>query len=89
MLLQVGLIHALEPSSRRCFDRKEAASYLCVSPPSFDKLVAEGTMPGPIRLLGRKVWDKQALDRALDAMSGLDATSPVNSLDAWRRGREN
>lgn len=36
---EAGLIHALTPDARRCYDRKEAASYVGVSPNSFDKLV--------------------------------------------------
>jgi hypothetical protein len=31
-------------------------------------------MPGPKLLLGRNVWDVRALDRVLDAMSGVNAT---------------
>ena len=89
MYIQAGLIHALEPSDRRCYDRKEAASYVGVSPPTFDKLVDDGSMPQPIQFLGRKVWDKHALDRAIDLMSGLDSTSPTDSLDVWRRQNAN
>ncbi len=66
------LIHALPPSSRRGFDRKEAASYVGVSPTHFDKLVNCGTMPKPNQLLGRKVWDVRALDRRLDLLAGID-----------------
>jgi hypothetical protein len=69
------LIHALPPSSRRGFDRKEAASYVGVSTTHFDKLVRQGIMPQPNLLLGRKVWDVRALDRVLDAMSGVNATA--------------
>jgi predicted DNA-binding transcriptional regulator AlpA len=78
------LIHALPPSSRRGFDRKEAASYVGVSTTHFDKLVRQRVMPPPNLLLGRNVWDIRALDRVLDAMSGLDALgahSPVGEDD--------
>ena len=71
-MLAIGLIHSLPPTARRCFDRKEAASYIGVSPPTFDKLVRAGTMPAPIELLGRKVWDVRAVDRVLDAESGIN-----------------
>ena len=88
------LIHALEPSSRRCFDRKEAASYVGVSPPTFDRLVDEGSMPQPIQFFGRKVWDREALDRTIDIRSGIDRTagayakaSAADPLDAWRSKR--
>jgi hypothetical protein len=78
------LIHALPPSSRRGFDRKEAASYVGVSPTHFDKLVRQGIMPAPNLLLGRNVWDVRALDRVLDALSGVDtlaARPPVGDND--------
>jgi predicted DNA-binding transcriptional regulator AlpA len=78
------LIHALPPSSRRGFDRKEAASYVGVSTTHFDKLVRQGILPAPNMLLGRNVWDVRALDRVLDAMSGFDtlaAHSPVGDND--------
>lgn len=80
--LEVGLIHAMPLSDRRCLDRKEAASYLCVSPPTFDKLVRNGAAPAPIQLMGRKVWDKRALDRVLDALSGIsDSRGSEEELD--------
>ncbi|WP_223476571.1 hypothetical protein [Oricola indica] len=95
MMFTAGLIHALPPSDRRCFDRKEAASYVCVSVGTFDRLVEKGELPGPLLLLGRKVWDKRSLDRALDEMSGLETASapgqafaPMTTetpLDVWRR----
>jgi len=43
--VEVGLIHALSHDARRCYDRKEAASYVGVSPTTFDKLVRKGAMP--------------------------------------------
>ena len=76
------LIHALPPSARRCFDRKEAASYVCVSVSTFDKLVRDGTMPQPMKFLGRNVWDVRELDRALDAQSGvIPKASPASDED--------
>lgn len=77
--MNCGLIHALPTFQRRCFNRKEAASYLCVSPTTFDKLVNDGTAPNPITLRGRKVWDVRALDQMLDAASGM---TNVGSTDA-------
>ena len=83
MFINTNLIHALPQDARRCFDRKEAASYVCVSPTTFDKLVRQGTMPKPTVLLGRKVWDRRAIDRFLDAESGIEsrASQIVNSVD--------
>jgi excisionase family DNA binding protein len=73
LFIAVELIHALPPEARRCFDRKEAASYVGVSPTTFDKLVRQGTMPRPTVFLGRKVWDRLAIDRLLDAESGIES----------------
>ena len=93
-LIEVGLIHALSPDARRCYDRKEAASYVGVSPTSFYKLVRRGVMPRPTELLGRKVWDRKVLDRVLDDLSGIysrgadqaiDNHSQESPLDQWRR----
>lgn len=91
----IGLIHALPPTSRRGFDRKEAASYVGISPTHFDKLVRIGTMPQPVEFLGRKIWDRHALDRTLDALSGFGVggssgenwrnANSESPLEAWRR----
>ncbi len=83
-----GLIYALPPTSRRGFNRKEAASYVGVSPTHFDKLVRDGTMPPPNQLLGRKVWDVRVLDGVLDALAGLDTLTtggPVGAEDGLDR----
>jgi len=85
-MITAGLIHALSPDIRRGYARKEAASYVGVSPTHFDKLVRAGTMPQPVEFLGRKVWDRAALDRVLDGLSGIDtlvdgARSPVSDDD--------
>jgi predicted DNA-binding transcriptional regulator AlpA len=95
MFLTAGLIHALPTSDRRCFDRKEAASFVGISVGTFDKLVKGGELPQPILLRGRKVWDRRSLDTAIDRMSGLEPTDTTNSdkgiyelaspLDEWRR----
>lgn len=94
MMLAASLIHALLPSDRRCFDRKEAASYFGVSVGTFDRLVQKGELPQPLLLLGRKVWDRHLLDRSLNKMSGLKPNDivgqePETALDTWRRTNAN
>ncbi len=87
-----GLIHALPIADRRCLDRKEAASYVGVSVGTFDRLVRGGQMPSSIDLFGRKVWDRRALDSAVDAKmvgsvfsrSTADVAPTLSPLDAWR-----
>lgn len=71
-MITCGLIHVLPFEARRGCNRREAASYVGVSPPHFDKLVRNGIFPDSLELLGRKIWDVQTLDRAIDALSGID-----------------
>jgi hypothetical protein len=53
--------------------------YIGISPSKFDELVADGRMPGPVKIDGRKLWDIRHLDLAFDA---LPAENPVpNSWD--------
>jgi predicted DNA-binding transcriptional regulator AlpA len=79
MTITIGLIHPLSPDVRRGYDRREAASYVGVSPTHFDKLVRIGKMPKPVQLLGRNVWDRKALDRVLDDQSGIPDFGTVDS----------
>jgi predicted DNA-binding transcriptional regulator AlpA len=66
---------AIEP---RGLQREVAARYIGVSPNMLDAMIADGRMPKP-RLIGRrKVWDRQALDSAFDA---LPAEPEVNPWD--------
>jgi predicted DNA-binding transcriptional regulator AlpA len=74
-----GLIHALEPHERRNLDRREAASYLCISVGTLDALVRAGQLPAPVRLGKRCVWDRRALDAAMDQLSGIAPASSFNS----------
>jgi len=40
--------------------------YIGISPNKFDQLVADGRMPAPVKIDGRKVWDIRHLDLAFD-----------------------
>lgn len=83
------LIHALPVSERRVFNRKEAASYIGASVGYFDRLVREGKLPAALPIPKVKRWDKAALDRALDEMSGTARPHEAQetAYDAWRRKR--
>jgi len=48
--------------------RVEAARYIGVSPTKFDQMVADGRMPKPKPIDGRKVWDRHRLDIAFNAL---------------------
>jgi hypothetical protein len=66
----------------RGLSRVQAAFYVSVSATLSDKLVIEGTMPKPVRLRGRVLWDTGKLDAAFDALDTDDeAESP------WERQR--
>ena len=61
---------------RRGMSRSEAAQYLGVGATSFDKMVKDGTMPKPLRLSGRVIWDIQALDAAFDRLAAPSTSNP-------------
>jgi hypothetical protein len=42
--------------------------YIGISPSKFDELVADGRMPGPVKIDSRKLWDIRHLDLAFDAL---------------------
>jgi predicted DNA-binding transcriptional regulator AlpA len=64
----------------RGLSRVEAAAYIGVSPTTFDRLIADKLMPGPIRIYGRTVWDIRKLDAAFSA---LDKSDEID--DVWSR----
>lgn len=68
------------PIPRRGLQRIEAAMYISVSASKFDEMVADGRMPTPRRIDGRKVWDIRELDLAFDALPKDNAAEPV---DTW------
>ncbi|MEJ6395498.1 hypothetical protein V8J82_19725 [Gymnodinialimonas sp. 2305UL16-5] len=59
-----------QPPERRGLSRAEAAEYVGVGVSKFDTLVADGRMPEPKRIDGRRVWDRRQVDRAFDLLEG-------------------
>ena len=59
--------------------RELAAYYVGLSVNTFDSRVKAGGYPKGIRIGGRLVWDRVALDQALDADIALVAKSPVEA----------
>lgn len=63
----------------RGLSREQAAAYVGLSETCFDDEVAAGRYPGPLRC-GKKdrrcVWDRKALDEAMDRRSGLVKDDP-------------
>lgn len=60
----------------RALTASEAAAYCCAgSVTAFTAAVENGTFPQPIRLTGsHPIWDRRALDAALDRLSRLSTT---------------
>ncbi|TWI81912.1 AlpA family transcriptional regulator [Roseibium hamelinense] len=68
---------SLKPAApRRGLSRTEAAQYIGVSASMFDSLIKDGTMPAPIRIGSRTVWDINALDEAFDRLAAPAAGNP-------------
>ncbi|MCP8884504.1 hypothetical protein NIM87_13375 [Devosia sp. XJ19-1] len=87
MKITAYLVHALPVDQRRVFNRKEAASYIGVSPGLFSNLVRKGIMPNPLPSFGRaRRWDKASLDRALDASVGITGSGAplTTAYDQWK-----
>jgi len=57
----------------RGLNRDQAAQYVGLSMTTFHRFVVEGLLPSPLHFGRRRVWDRRALDEALDRMSGLKA----------------
>lgn len=60
----------------RLFSGKAAAAYCSVTPETFSKWVAAGTLPKAV--IGRR-WDRKAIDLALDKASGILPSSNDNN----------
>ncbi len=56
----------------RGLSRTEAAGYIGVGVTLFDKLIRDGVMPGPVKLYGRRLWDRLKLDAAFSALSDAE-----------------
>lgn len=54
----------------RLLSRIQAAAYVGLSPSAFDAAVGEGALPAPISIgeSRRIMWDREALDEAIDAL---------------------
>jgi predicted DNA-binding transcriptional regulator AlpA len=78
-IVSAPLAH-VRPVPRRGLSRDEAAMYCGISATLFDRLVADGRMPCPCRIDGRKVWDIRAIDVAFDELPRENAR-PKSSWD--------
>jgi hypothetical protein len=60
------------PVPRRGLSRDEAAMYVGIGTTKFDEMVADGRMPPPGSIDGRKIWDLRKLDVAFDSLFDQD-----------------
>jgi len=76
-------LHALPASlPPRGLSRVEAATYIGVSPGTFDTMVEDGRMPQPKQIGARRVWDRVRLDSAFAALP--DARGECDeAADIW------
>jgi hypothetical protein len=51
-------------------------------------MVADGRMPGPIQIDGRKIWDLRAVDAAFDALAGVPQVNPWDVALALRHAEK-
>ena len=58
----------------RGLSRTLAASYVGVSPSTFDRMIKDGLMPRPKAVYGRRLWDVRAVDIAFDLLDGGHTT---------------
>jgi predicted DNA-binding transcriptional regulator AlpA len=72
----------VRPVPRRGLSRDEAATYCGIGTTLFDRLVADGRMPSPRRIDGRRVWDIRAIDVAFDELPREDAEQKSSWDDA-------
>lgn len=82
--MRAQAVHALPPSlPPRGLNRVEAAAYIGVSPSMFDLMVKDGRMPGPKRINGRVVWDRQKVDSYFAALPDEDGDqkNPFDQID--------
>jgi predicted DNA-binding transcriptional regulator AlpA len=76
-------LHALPASlPPRGLSRVEAATYVGVSPTTFDGMVRDGTMPKPKLVGSRRVWDRLRLDSAFAALPDADGDRD-QAGDVW------
>lgn len=81
-------VHVLPPSlPPRGLTKEQAAAYCgCESPEAFADWVRRGLVPKA--MAGTHRWDRKALDRALDRLSGLGNDSTVLSFEEWAAQHE-
>lgn len=76
---KTSLLNGLPP---RGLCRNVASQYIGISPSKFDQMVSDGRMPTAKRIDGRKVWDRDAIDAAFNALPDDNPICEDNPWDA-------
>jgi len=64
--------------------RQSVADYVGVSPTQLDKWVMEGVLPSPRKIGGVVIWDRYALDEAMEAIFYPEADAENDAeMTAW------
>lgn len=81
MRIEAGSVLPPPSLPPRGLAREQAAAYVgCESLSAFDDWVRRKLIPGPMK--GTHRWDRKALDRALDRLSGDEPESEM-TFDEW------
>lgn len=67
----------------RGLSREESAAYVGVGVTKFDAMVADGRMPNPKKIDGRRVWDRLRLDSAFAALPTDGGDEHEGADDVW------
>ena len=80
-MISIRTSKKIAPSMPRGFSRVEAAAYIGLGVTFFDAKVADGSLPQPIKIGRRKLWDRLQLDAVFDRFKGSVAESGGNPWD--------
>jgi len=61
--------------------REHAAAYVGVGTTKFDEMVADGRMPKPLHVDGRRIWYRRSLDQSFDALGTSESVNPWDEIE--------
>jgi excisionase family DNA binding protein len=74
------------PVQPRLMTKQEAAAYCAVTPSRFYQLVKAGTLPSAVP--GTTRYDRIAIDKALDKLSGLTTDAELSPYQKWKQSQD-
>jgi len=85
--MQTNRLSSPGSSFPRCMRRRDVERAYGLKPAIFSRLVGKGIMPPPVP--GTRLWDRCAIEDALDKLAGLNHSARDNESEADRWFREN